>query len=320
MSRSRGAILPLLWLLTTATAVELVVLRTVTRTLVHVPGTERYETPIRLLAEAGRLAYYVAAVSLVAALAVLAWIGISTWSSRHMATGATVVVFLAVAAAGRAEVLSWRVVGWVMLATLVLVGLIGWRGLRSVPVGLFVIGFVTAGVSVIAQTVSSGITGGQVDSLVWASELALVAAGLTAPLLLKRSPSRAAWVIGAVAATVALGAFASAASTVTILVLWNVGVPGWLPGLAYAVALGTLTATIWSAGTRAELPVAIGLVLLIAGGVGLISTYQTGLALVGVLLLGQFGESLSLSVRGRGTDLGHAGGRSEPITVAVGGS
>jgi hypothetical protein len=320
MSRSRGALPHLLWLLTLATLIELLLLRTVTRTLVHVPGTERFEVPIRLLAEAGRLAYYVAAVSLVAALALLAMVGFSSRITRQVLTGATVVVFITAAAAGRVEVLPWRVVGWVILAILVLAALSGWRGRRSWPVGMFVVASVTAGVSVIGQTEGSGLTGGQVDSLVWASELALVAAGLMTPLLLKHAPGKMAWVVGALAAAVAMGAFTSGASTVTILVLWNVGVPGWLPGMAYALAFGSLSATVWSAVVRAENSVAIGVVLLAAGGVGLISTYQTSLVLAGLLLLGEFGDTLSLSLRERGDDFVLAGGLSEPSTVAVGGS
>lgn len=301
MGRSRGPLLGFLWLLITSVFIELVVLRTVTRTLIHIPGTERFETPIRLLAETGRLAYYLAAVSLTVALATLALVGLRSGASRRVASGAAIVVFIAVAVAGRVEILPGRVAGWATLVILGLVGLIGWRGLRSLPVGLFVAAFVAAGLSVVTQTVGTGLTGGQMESLVWASEFALVTAGMATPLLLKRAPDRSAWVIGAIAAIVVVGAFTSAASTVTILVLWNVGVPGWLPGVAYAMAFGSLSATVWSALARAEWPVAIGLVLLSAGGVGLISTYQTGLVLAGMLLLGEFRDTLSLAL-GRRVD------------------
>jgi hypothetical protein len=76
------------------------------------------------------------------------------------------------------------------------------------------------------------------------------------------------------------------ASTLSILVLWNLGVPGWLPGIAYALALGSLVATLLSALASGRRLTAIGLVLLVAGGIGTISTYQTGLVLTAVLLLG----------------------------------
>jgi hypothetical protein len=293
MSRSRVLLPALLWLLTVSAVIELLVLRTATRTLIHIPGTERFETPIRLLAETGRLAYYLAAVSLTVALTTLALVGLRSRSSRRVASGAAVVVFIAVAVAGRVEILPWRVAGWATLAILVLVGLMGWRGLPSLPVGLFVAAFVAAGSSVVAQVAGTGLTGGQVDALVWASEFSLVAAGLATPLLLKRAPGKSSWVIGAITATLAVGAFISGASTITILVLWNVGVPGWLPGVAYALAFGCLSATLWSAVVRGERSVAIGVVLLTAGGVGLMSTYQSGLVLAGVLLLGEFGDLLS---------------------------
>jgi hypothetical protein len=82
-------------------------------------------------------------------------------------------------------------------------------------------------------------------------------------------------------------AFAGGASTLSIMVLWNLGVPGWLPGIAFALAFGGIVTAVWSAMASGDRVTAIGIVLLLGGGVGLISTYQTGLALAAILLLAE---------------------------------
>jgi hypothetical protein len=94
---------------------------------------------------------------------------------------------------------------------------------------------------------------------------------------------------------VVAAAFAGGASTLSILVLWNLGVPGWLPGIALAVAFGGLVTSLWSALAGGERMTAVGIVLLFGGGVGLISTYQTGLVLAAILVLGVAAESVRQS-------------------------
>lgn len=283
----------LLWLLAVAAVIELVVLRTATRTLIHIPGTERFDTQIGVLAEVGRLAYYVAAISLISALVILGVGDVRSRVPRRIAEGLAIFGFLVVAAAGRLEVIPWPVVGWSGMAIMVFAGLLGWRGVRSLPVGFFLIGSVASGASVVAQAGAGGLAGSSVDLLVWVAEVSLVLAGSTAPLLLERPPGKVALAIGALSALVVAGSLAGGASTISILVLWNVGVPGWMPGLAYALAAGALATTLWSSAFRREWPVLIGSVLLVAGGVGTISTYQTGLVIVGVLVLGGRGERRS---------------------------
>lgn len=292
MSRSSKGPPGLLWLLTVAVLVELFALRTTTRTLIHIPGTDRFEVPIRVLAEGGRLAYYIAAVSLIVWLTVVALVGLRSRTPRLVVVGAATIVFLITAAAGRLDALPWTAVAWTSLALLVVAGLAGWQGVRSLPVGLFLVSSVAAGWSVLGQTTGEGLTGPQVDLLIWIAEFFLVLTGLAAPLLLQRAPSLPAMVVGAATALMVAGAFIAGASTISILVLWNVGVPGWLPGIAYALAGGTLMATLWSAARRAEWSIVIGLALLAAGGVGMISTYQTGLVLAGLVLLGGLGDVL----------------------------
>lgn len=59
------------WLLAVSVLVELLLLRTATRTLIHIPGIAGFESPVRAIAEVGRFAYYLAVVSLVATLVIL---------------------------------------------------------------------------------------------------------------------------------------------------------------------------------------------------------------------------------------------------------
>jgi hypothetical protein len=59
-----------------------------------------------------------------------------------------------------------------------------------------------------------------------------------------------------------------------------------------AVAFGGLITSLWSALAGGERMTAVGIVLLFGGGVGLISTYQTGLVLAAILVLGVAAEPL----------------------------
>jgi hypothetical protein len=282
----------LLALLASAVIVELVLLRTATRTLIHIPGLGEFEPPIRTVAEVGRFAYYLAAVSVTVALAVLGFQLTRSRVRRHVAAGLATAGFLVVALVGRLEGVSTAVVGWFTLALLVTVTAAGWRGLSSLPVGLFALGSVAAGWSSLGQTSGGGMTGGKVDILVLSAESLLVLAGATSPLLLGRTPSKSALAAGVGAAVLVAAAFAGGASTFSILVLWNLGVPGWLPGIALAVAFGGLVTSLWSALAGGERMTAVGIVLLFGGGVGLISTYQTGLVLAAILVLGVAAEPL----------------------------
>ena len=299
MSRSRES-LPMAGLpslLGFMVLVELVLLRTGTRTLIHIPGLGRFETPIGILAEVGRLAYYLAVVFVVATLAALAHHGLRAKTRRQMVGGAGALVMLVASGVGRLGVLPAHVVGWTSLAVLVAVTASAWQGRRSLPVGLFVLGSVAAGWAVLGQEGGGSLSGRQVDSLVISAEIFLVLAAITAPLLVQARPGKLAVLAGIGVTVLTAGALTAGSSTVSILVLWNLGVPGWLPGIGYAVALGSLATTLWSALESGDRLTAIGLVLLVGGGVGVISTYQTGLVLTAVLLMAYSvsGEPLDLA-------------------------
>lgn len=281
-----GLSLRIVWL-TIFVLAELFLLRIGTRTLIHIPGLGRFETPIRLLAELGRLAYYAAVVFLVAVLVSIAYSRFKSRNPRSMLAGSAVVGFLLVAGAGRFGFVSPSVVGWCLSAVLVVAVITGWTGWRSVPLALFALGVVSAGWSALGQGAGGGLTGRQVDILLVVAELAVVSAGLTTPFLLEDRPDRRALLVGLGAAVAATAILSVGASTVWILGLWTLGVPGWLPGIVYAVAFGALVTTWWSAFDSGQWNVGVGVFLMTAGGVGTISTYQSGLALAGVLIVGE---------------------------------
>lgn len=293
MRPRNSSLLPqgLLLMLAVSVLAELFLLRTATRTLIHIPGVGDLEAPIRVVAEVGRFAYYLAVVSVTVTLAILGLRHVRSASPWRVIAGVMTLALLLIAAAVRLEGVRPETAGWLTLVVLVVVTSTTWRGVESIPVGLFVLGSVAAGWSSLGQVAGSGLTGTQVDMLVLAAESLLVLAGATSPLLLGRPPTRSALVAGAGATVLIAAASAGGASTFSIMVLWNLGVPGWLPGIAFALAFGGVVTAIWSAMASGDRVTATGIVLLLGGGVGLISTYQTGLALAAILLLAEPGTT-----------------------------
>ncbi|HUG08224.1 MAG TPA: hypothetical protein VMP13_04940 [Acidimicrobiia bacterium] len=265
---------------------ELVLLRTGTRTLIHIPGLGRFDTSIGMLSEAGRLAYYLAVVLVVA---VLVYLGRSMWTSGTLAgrvlTG-LVSAFLVTALLGRIGVLTASTVAWVSVMMLVAVLALTWRGVRSVPVAAFVAASVSASWSILGQGFGPGISGRAVDIAVVVAEGLLLLALVSTPLIVIGKVKTSAVVAGMAVFVLVTAGFWSGGSTLSILTLWNLGVPGWFSPIVYGLAFGGLVVALWSAMSGRQVTIAAGLLLLVAGGVGPISTYQTALALTAVALLG----------------------------------
>jgi hypothetical protein len=287
MPESRSHILRVLSLwLGIAVVVELVLLRTGTRTLVHIPGLGRYELSIGILTEAGRFAFYLAALL---AAVVLVYLTRSLWLARtpRDKTIATLIsVFLLGAALGRMGWVGSSTVGWLSLCVLVGLAAVMCRGVRSIPVVLFVAASVSAAFSVLAQGPGGGVSGQTVDTSILAAEALLILSGLTSPLLITGNVPKGAWVACVAVFAIIAAGFSIGGSTLAILTLWNLGVPGWFPPLAYGIACGGLTMTLWTTIANRETLTSVGLILMVGGGVGMISTYQTALAIAAVTILG----------------------------------
>jgi len=265
--------------------VELILLRSGTRTLVHIPGLGRYDVSIGVLNEVGRFAYYLSVVLLVVTLGYLAvWL----WrldTSLSRAAGFLVALSILVAAAGRTEIVSPTAVGWYSAGAIAAMAAIAWRGVRSIPLALFAGSWVVAAWSVLGQGVGGGISVRGVDTSVVVAEALLILAGVTAPLLVSRRVPTSAVVAGLAAFLVVAAGFSVGGSTLAILTLWNLGVPGWFSPLAFGLAFGGLVTAAWSALVTGEKVTAACIGLLVAGGVGTISTYQTGLVLAALTIV-----------------------------------
>lgn len=276
-----------LGLLAISVSAEFLLLRTGTRALIHIPGLAGLEMPIRALAEAGRFAYFLAVVLVVVVLLRFVSRGARSRNARDRTTAFLVVGFLAAAIGARWGVIPGVAVGWVSMAVVAAVTALSVRGARSAPVVVFALSSTAAAWSVLAQGDGGGLSGATVDGLVLISEVLLVLAAFASPWLPGARPTRSSVIVGIVTTLVTAGAFAAGGSTLSIIVLWNVGVPGWLPGITHALALGALATSVWSCLSGRHHTTALGLMLLVAGGVGVISTYQTGLVLAGLLLIAE---------------------------------
>jgi hypothetical protein len=74
-------------------------------------------------------------------------------------------------------------------------------------------------------------------------------------------------------------------ATPRILLLWNAGLTGALPAAVYAMAFGAVAAAIVRPWREGRVWTAIALCLLVEAGLGFHSTYQSGLAILGLAVL-----------------------------------
>jgi hypothetical protein len=266
--------------------VELTLLRTGTRTLIHIPGLGRYEVSLGLLSELGRLAYYLAVVLVIATLAYCAWLYWTAVTTRLRVGAVMIWSFLAVSFLGRIGVTPDHAVAWI--SVLVMIGLLAstWTGIRTLPLGLFIAASGAASWSVLGQGSGGGLSAQSVDLTVVVAEGLLILAAVSTPLLLTGKVRRTSLIAGLVSVGLFTAGFSLGGSTLSILTMWNLGVPGWFAPFAYGLALGGLVVTMWSAVANREVLVACVVLLIVAGGVGPISTYQTGLAIAAVALAG----------------------------------
>lgn len=273
-----------------AALVELSILRTFTRTAIHIPALEELSGPYTVLAGLGRYAYYLSVVLLIAALPLLA----SALWRRRSVTGAVgaaaILAFAAIAAAAALGAVPEHLADAATLAVVVaLAGVAAGRQHARGAFALLLFGAAFALNAVYTTLQAAAQAGlGTIDGqdLLTAAEVGGVAFALASPLLAPSACSRRTALTSATVALVVFGTLLGAGGPTTrILLLWNEGLSGTLPSVVYALAAGALVFTVLHLlGTRRFMAL-IGLLLVLAGGVGLHNTYQSRLVVVGLAVL-----------------------------------
>lgn len=276
--------------LATASAIELLILRTFTRTAIHIPGITALREPYEALSFGGRYAYFVAIALLVFALPASAW---ALWQRGAVQRGMAAAVGMFVLMSGlAAAAASGRLALDAATAGAVAVVAVGTAALArrwdtALPVALFAAAFILSAVHTLGQSAAQeGVVTLRTDGALTAAEVVGVAFAVTTPLLARGRLDRVAVMAGCGTALVVFAAFlGNGGATARFLLLWNEGLSGALPSVAYAAAAGCLAATLVAFVRTRDGLAAAGMALLVTGGIGLHSTYQSGLVITGMALL-----------------------------------
>ena len=274
--------------LAAASLIELAILRNFTRTAVHIPGLERLRSPYELLTLTGEYMYFICIVLLVPTTVFL----LLQLFERHVPSralaGFGVLLFagpaiLASFGLASAAVLDFGTLAAVLALTCA-VAMSAPGARAATPFLCFGLGFVATGAFNLPSSLQSlGLTVRQPTALLDLGEVLAVAFALTAPLMLGARTDVVARRFGIAAGAVVLLVFLGNGATTRFLLLWNVGVTGVVPGVVYALASAALVFTLASLLRERSFLAASGLALLIAGGIGLHSTYQSALVVAGLL-------------------------------------
>lgn len=281
------------WLLTplsVAVGSELLLLRLFTRVAIHLPGRVRASMVYGALSGMGRYAYSVATVLLVCLLVTLAWQHGRTAGWVNAGVAGAVAAFLAAAAAARVGVLDDFALASVVTGSVLLLAGLAARGRtigQRVTLGAFGAAFTLAAVHSLRATASvSGRPSGPASGwLLFSAEVLAVVGALTAFTLTGARLNRAAVISGLFTGIAAAAFFATSNATAKILLLWTFGLAGYLPSPLYALAATVLVSGVVAALRTGDAAPAMAVLLIAGGGIGLHSTYQSGLVIAGLALL-----------------------------------
>ncbi|MCA9821685.1 MAG: hypothetical protein KC470_03700 [Dehalococcoidia bacterium] len=289
--RDGGLLRPAVWVLAAAAVAELLLLRTFSRTAMHIPDVESLQFVYSAGTDLGRFAYFVAIAALVLAPGMALWL---TWSRRDPVRALLVVGVVAYLAAviltplhvvpdGIPIAFSFGAVFLVAVGTVV-------RDLRFAAIaGLVVLAFGATSLWNFAQTMAP--TDGTWFGLT--AELATIAFAAAVPFAFRAQFDRVSLAVGVLVTLVVIGYFSGNPSTSGILLLWSGGLGGVLPGTVYAVAIGGLGATVAALSRSGRGVQAAVLLLFICSGTTLQNTYQTGLLVSALLLIASIEEPLA---------------------------
>jgi len=267
------------WALAAAVLAELLLLRLLSRTAVHVPAEQpmlrsAYEGVLRLGNVALDAAHVLLPVSVVLVVA-------SSWTRREAQYGG--LLFAAFALTAVALRLGWiagAAGGAASAGLIAAAGIPAAARWRSPALALYLVAFESLAAHTVLQGAGLNI-GAAGRWLLWGADALAIAAGLA---LAKdaRAASRRGIALGLLAALVVSAMlYGRSGWTLRFLTLWNFGLAASLPGALYAAAVGVAVTAATRLPARAWPPI----VLLAAGGLGLHNTYQSALALAGLVLL-----------------------------------
>lgn len=287
---TKGPALPDLQVVVAALAVtsaaELAILRTFTRTAIHIPAVKALRGPYTAVSMSGEYAYFVTLALLLPALALVAWtLARSKEPGRLVAIYGLVIfsaAFVLAAADPESEVADVATV----MSVSTIAGAFAMNGLRRyavVPISSFAVAFLAGGAYTILPALQThGLEVGQQSWMLSGMELTGLSFAISAPLVVGHRPVGAAKWIAVATFILVLAAFLGGGSSSRFLLLWNVGLTGTLPAVAYAGAAAGLAAALTGLVNDGRLLTAAGLALLVTGGIGLHSTYQSALVVVGL--------------------------------------
>jgi hypothetical protein len=258
----------------------------VTRTLIHIPGLADFEAPIGAVSEVGRLAYYVTVVLLICLMVLLVGGHGRPESTGSLLIRAGIGTILLLAFLGRVGLIDAADVGGpAMAGFIVMAAGISFAGWRALPLLGLVVATYASGSAATLQGSGGGLSGESFESLMRFGEIAAIGGCLLLPLVLDKPLSRRALVMGLGVAALVTAMLSVASPTLTILILWSFGLPASLPAVIYGLAAGSVVAVGATAIQDGRRGLAAGVLLAAAGGVGLVSTYQTALLAAGLGLI-----------------------------------
>jgi hypothetical protein len=267
--------------------VELVALRVLTRTAIHIPGLARVEIGYRLVSEIGRVAFSAGVVLVVALIVAVA---AKAAGSGRMQLASVLFFFLATAAMAALGVAPEAVIDLVTVIAVVAVPITclartskSWSWTRLSPV-LFVVAFVLSAVPSILGKVAPGL-GMPVTGIWKTAEAVALVAGLALVARASGPISLRSALVGLVAASLALVSLTTQPAATETLMLWNLGLAGYFPPVFYSAAIACVVYAVhhtWIVGDRS---IAVGVAFIVAGGIGLHSTIQSAAFLMGIVIL-----------------------------------
>ena len=295
------ALAPLFLILLAVAAFELLVLRTFTRVAIHIPALERLSEPYRVLTTAGRFSYYLSAVLLIVALPTIAVLLVRGQGVTGRVAGAATAGFVVLAALARLDAVNPVFVDAGTIAAVIVLAAVAAVAVGSpAMLGAFAVAFLAAGSHTMFQTAASqGMADIESGWLIFVAEAAALVFAAALGFSCRSVLSRRAWALAAAVGLVTFAMFIGNGSTVRILMLWNGGLGGHFPAVLYAVAAAGVAAGILGYLRSGRLLVAAGVALLFIGGIGLHSTYQSGLVVAGLGLLAWSVAASPVSLRGR---------------------